>query len=96
MGDPQGKRFTALAMDTPGHSGDEATRFANELGEAVVQSGGRKTTYMRALWTELSCALPLGLGSQYKRTETNVLRICYGWRAELSDGAGHCHLWALR
>ena len=74
MGEPEGKRFVALAMDTLGHSGDEAVRFANELGEAVAQGGGCKKTYMRAFWTELSCALCRGLGRQYNKTEVNVLR----------------------
>ena len=51
-----------------------SVRFANELGEAVAQGGGCKKTYMRAFWTELSCALCRGLGRQYNKTEVNVLR----------------------
>ena len=74
MGDGAGKRFVALVSDTFGYLSPECYAFAHELGDIVAQNGGHKASYMRALFTELSCALSKGLGRQYERVEVNVVR----------------------
>jgi hypothetical protein len=74
IGDAEGMRFVALAMETYGRHGSEAIKLMNEMGDAVAQRGGCKPMFMRAFRTELSCALTRGLGRMYRRTEANVIR----------------------
>jgi hypothetical protein len=73
-GDAEGKRFVALAMDSYGYHGDEAIKLMSEMGDAVAQAGGCKSSFVRALRVELSCALCKGLGRMYNKTEVNVVR----------------------
>ena len=73
-GNAEGKRFVALAVDSYGYHGDESIKLMSEMGDAVAQAGGCKSTFVRAVRVELSCALCKGLGRMYNKTEVNVVR----------------------
>ena len=92
IGDGEGKRFVALALETWGRHGDEALKLMSQLGDSIEMNGGNKATFVRALRTELSCALTKGLGRMYAKTELNVIRAA-GQNFKLGHEcvvSGHC------